>query len=200
MKLGIVGGTFDPIHVAHAYLMEECQQLLGLDQVLVIPNGDPPHKDEGVTCAAHRLAMVELALKDYPLLTVDSRETLREKPSYTVETLRELKVEAGKGVPLYFIVGADSLLTFPTWYQPEAILQLATLVLFDRPGYRQREVEKARRFVEAKGGTVLTLDSLSLEISSTEIRRRIAAGESHRSFLHPRVYDYIHDQGLYGAR
>lgn len=196
MRRGIVGGTFDPIHAAHCYLMEECISLLDLDELLVIPNGDPPHKNNGVTGADHRLAMVRLALAAYPGLAVSDLEISDPNISYTWKTLTKL---AGlyPGDELYFIMGADSLAQFKNWREPEIIIRLAHLVCFDRPGYRAEEVTRSAEWIRLRGGHVTMIDSLDLEISSTDIRHRIAQGLPHRAFLHPDVYDYIHRHGLY---
>lgn len=196
MKIGIVGGTFDPIHVAHAYLMEECHHILGLDRLLVIPNGDPPHKDTPVTMARHRLAMVKLALSDYEGLEVSNMETDDPMISYTYRTLEKLK-KAHPEDDLFFIMGGDSLIGFHAWRRPDVIIKLASLVCFDRPKYRSNEVTMAALAIREQGGNVILVDSLDLEISSTDIRQRIANGISHRSFLHPAVYEYIHCHGLY---
>lgn len=196
MRRGIVGGTFDPIHAAHCYLMEECSNLLDLDEVLVIPNGDPPHKEAGVTGAQHRLAMVKRALKDFPGLTISDIEVVDSEVSYTWRTLTHLS-EIYPDDELFFIMGADSLAQFQSWRHPEVILKLAHLVCFDRPGYRTAEVHQSAEWIRKEGGHVMMIDSLDLEISSTDIRERVARGLPHRAFLHPDVYDYIHHHKLY---
>lgn len=197
MKIGIVGGTFDPIHIAHAYLMEECLQILDLDRLLVIPAGDPPHKEDGVTPGHHRLAMARLALADYPGIIVDDREVASPQVSYTWLTISRLR-EEHPADELYFILGADSLVQFHSWRRPERILAQADLVCFDRPGYRSQEVVQAAQRIREAGGHVILIDSLELEVSSTEIRRRVGEGLAHRSFLHPAVHAYIDREGLYG--
>lgn len=196
MKIGIVGGTFDPIHAAHTYLVEECHHLLQLDKILVIPNGDPPHKGSQVTAAPHRLAMVRLALAGFDGVEVSDLELRGEQPSYTYLTLTKLK-EACPQDELFFILGADSLVQFRLWKNPQVILDLATLVCFDRPSYRTEEVAQAARMIRGSGGQVILIDSLELEISSTNIRERISLGMPHRAFLHPGVYDYIRRHQLY---
>ena len=196
MMTGIVGGTFDPIHVAHSYLMEECVELLGLDRLLVIPNGDPPHKADTVTSGAHRLAMARLALADYPGILVDDLEVTDPRISYTWLTLERLRERYPEDA-FSFIMGADSLVQFQSWRRPERILELADLVCFDRPGYRSAEVASAAAGIRQMGGHVILIDSLEVEISSTEIRRRCALDLPHRSFLHPAVHDYIRDHQLY---
>lgn len=199
MKIGIVGGTFDPIHAAHCYLMEECQWVLGLDRLLVIPNGDPPHKLSTSAKASHRLAMTNLALADYEGLEVCDLEVADPQVSYTFITLTKLKAMHPED-PFYFIMGADSMINFQQWKHTEVIIQLATLVCFDRPTYRAEEVDQAIAMVLAQGGQAIRVNSLELEISSTEIRQRIKQHLPHRAFLHPLVYDYIHANGLYQSK
>lgn len=196
MKLGIVGGTFDPIHAAHCYLMEECRLILNLDRILVIPNGDPPHKDTTAAGAAHRLAMTRLALADYEKVEVSDMEVAEPHTSYTYLTLSKLREKYPLDT-LYFIMGADSMISFEKWKRPDLIVKLATLVCFDRPKYRSTEVNFAAARVREQGGEVILINSLELEISSTDIRSRVSRNLPHRAFLHPRVYDYIHSNGLY---
>lgn len=197
MKIGIVGGTFDPIHIAHMYLVTECKAALGLDHMVIIPNGDPPHKESGVTAAHFRHAMVTLAAAEYPGVEVSDMEVRGNDPSYTFKTLERLKTGRFKADDLYFIIGADSLINFKTWKEPERILPLCTLVCFDRPGYKPSEVEAAAFWVFEHGGRLIRIDSLELEISSTDIRRRFLEGESAQAFLHPAVYRFINDNQLY---
>lgn len=196
MKIGIVGGTFDPIHAAHCYLMEECQQVLGLDRLLVIPNGDPPHKNATAAAATHRLAMTNLALAAYENLEVCDLEVADPQVSYTWRTLTKLKASHPQDT-FYFIMGADSMINFQQWKHPDIIIELAILVCFDRPTYRVKEVDRAVEMVLDQGGQAIRVNSLELEISSTEIRHRIEHNLPHRAFLHPLVYDYIHSNGLY---
>ena len=198
MKLGIVGGTFDPIHVAHCYLMEECRLVLDLDNILVIPNGDPPHKDSTAADAVHRLAMARLATNGYENLVVSDLEAADPEISYTFKTLKKLK-EMYPADTLYFIMGADSMINFQRWQNPELIMKLAVLVCFDRPNYRAEELSAAIELVREQGGQVIWINSLELEISSTDIRNRVERNFPHRAFLHPAVYDYIHSNGLYQA-
>lgn len=196
MKIGIVGGTFNPIHIAHMYLVTECKELLDLDRMLIIPNGDPPHKDNRVTAKEHRYNMVKLASRDFKEVNVSDMEVKSNEPSYTYKTLEMLSVKY-KEDQLYFIIGADSLINFKTWKKPQRILELATLVCFDRPGYKSSEVEAAAAWVKDNGGNLIIIDSLELEISSTDIRNRIKEGKPAQAFLHPKVFKYIMDNGLY---
>ena len=196
MKIGIVGGTFNPVHIAHLYLVTECRTILNLDRMLIIPNGDPPHKDYSVTDKVHRYNMVKLASRDYKDVTVSDMEVKSSDPSYTFKTLEILK-NKHKEDQLYFIIGADSLINFKTWKKPERILELSTLVCFDRPGYKSSEVESAANWIREKGGDLIIIDSLELEISSTDIRNRIKENKPVQAFLHPEVYKYMLNNGLY---
>ncbi len=140
--------------------------------------------------------MAKLALAQYEDLEVSDLETADPKISYTYRTLEKLKA-AHPEDEFYFILGGDSLIGFHSWRKPDLIIALASLVCFDRPNYRAREVAEAAERIQERGGRVIRVDALELEISSTDIRHRVAHGIPHRSFLHPAVYDYIHRHGLY---
>lgn len=200
MKIGILGGTFDPFHIAHAYMAEETLRLLDLDEIIVMPNQDPPHKDISVTPAYHRLKMAELALEGYEKTRVLDFEMKLAGPSYTYKTLELLKEGELKNDEIFFIIGRDSLITFHHWVNPERILQCSTLVCFDRPGYRDSEVKEASEIISSMGGKLILIDSAELEISSTEIRKRFQENTPIRSFLRPDVYRYIMDNGLYTVK
>lgn len=197
MKIGILGGTFDPFHVAHGYMVEETFRLLRLDKIIVMPNGDPPHKDDTITDAEDRYNMTKIALDGYLGVEVSDFEIKSEKPSYTYKTLRAFKEGIYKDDDLYFILGRDSIINFMTWKEPEKILDYCTLVCFDRPGYRDEELKKAVGEIKRLGGKITILDSLDLEISSTEIRKRFLEGNPIRSFLNKDVFNYIVKKGLY---
>ena len=127
MKLGIFGGTFDPIHYGHLLLAEICRQELGLDEVRFVPAGNPPHKSDEVSDGYARADMVGLAVSGYPEFTIDRREIRRAGPSFTVLTLDEMAQE-NPDSELFFLMGADSLHDFPTWREPDRILELSTVV------------------------------------------------------------------------
>ncbi len=182
--LGLFGGTFDPIHWGHLLLAESARDALGLAQLQFVPARVPPHKqDRGITPTTHRLAMLELAIAGNPGFGLCRWELDQSGPSYTVDTLRHMTAE-GWG-PIYLLIGGDSLAQLPTWREPEVIRQLATLVVFDRPGW-QPDVDG-----------VLTLALPQIDVSSTAVRERLKTGRTIRYWVPETVRQYIGDQGLY---
>lgn len=202
MRWGILGGTFDPIHMGHLLLAEEGREILALDKVLFVPAGQPWLKaGQPLTAAVHRLRMVELATADNPHFEVLRWEVERPGPSYTGDTLERLRSESGADVDLHFILGLDALADFPLWKDPERILQLANLAIVPRPGYRESDWDsivagiKSRYPGYADRITMLALESVA--ISATELRRRVAVGQSIRYRTPAAVGEYIEEHGLY---
>lgn len=196
-RLGVFGGTFDPIHVGHLFIAEEARTRLDLDQVLFIPTGEPPHRaDEPEASAPDRLAMVRLAITGNPRFEASALEVEREGPSYTVDTLRVLK-EQRPGVELFFIVGMDSLSDLPKWHDPAGIVELACLVAVERGGHEEADTRAIEAAIPAAKGRVVVLRSPELEISATELRLRIAQGRSIRYLVPDPVIAYIEAHGLY---
>src|SRR4051794_8400977 len=195
--LGVFGGTFDPIHQAHLAVAESARDALGLERVLFIPAGQPPHKRQAkVTPAADRLAMVEAAIADNRAFAVSTIELDRPGPSYTVDTLEALAPEATGGLAL--IVSAEAWADFPTWHRPERIVELATIVVAPRDGYAEPDPAVfSRRFPAASAPAIVLLDGPRMRLSASEIRRRAAAGRSLRYLVPDAVAAYIGDHGLY---
>lgn len=198
MKLGIFGGTFDPIHLGHLLLADQCRDACDLDEVWFVPAASPPHKDDSkITPANHRAEMVELATAGCPDLNVSRIELNREGPSYTVDTLQEI-AEAEPERELFLIIGADSLTDLVTWREPEKIASLATIVAVNRG----REVlpdqpALVERLGEFIAGRIQNVAIPPVDISSTEIRARVSAGQSIR-FMTPRAVEVlIRQSGLY---
>jgi nicotinate-nucleotide adenylyltransferase len=187
-RVGLLGGTFDPPHVGHLVVAEVARVSLGLDEVRLLVAGRPWMKDT-VTPARHRVAMAELAVADDDALVVDDRETRRDGPTYTADTLAELHAEE-PGTAWWFLLGADAAAQLPAWHRAPDALRLATFVAVTRPGYR----------LEASHGLlsdVVRLEVPLVDVSSTELRRRVAAGEAVSHLVPPRVERYIREQGLY---
>lgn len=202
MRYGILGGTFDPIHLGHLLLAEECREILALDKVLFVPAGQPWLKaGQPLTDAVHRLRMVELATADHPHFEVLRWEVARPGPSYTVDTLERLRMESGADAELHFILGLDALADFPRWKNPELILKLANLAVMPRPGYRESDGDsivaeiKSRYPAYADRITMLAVESVA--ISATDLRRRVAVGQSIRYRTPASVGEYIGEKGLY---
>ncbi|HEY6627507.1 MAG TPA: nicotinate-nucleotide adenylyltransferase [Acidimicrobiia bacterium] len=187
MHTGILGGTFDPIHLAHLHAGETALYQAGLDRVLFMPAGEPWQKsDRALTGAAHRLEMIRLAIADIDGFEVDDREIEREGPTYTIDTLLSFP----ESERLSLILGADAALGLPTWQRWEEVLDRASLLVVPRPGTDAREVQAI--LPEA-----VFLDMAVLEISGTEIREMAAIGEPFRFLVPLAVYDYIESVGLY---
>ena len=201
MRLGLLGGTFDPIHYGHLLLAAECRQSLALDKVLFIPAGQPWLKaGQPLTPGCHRRRMVELAIDDHPKFALWDGELRRPGPTYTVDTLTQLQSE-WQTADFYFILGIDALESFPRWKDPESILQLVQLAVAARPGYPDMtgnaiiQKLKSRYPEHADRITLMTLPGV--EISATEIRRRAAAGRSFRYHTPEPVAQYILENGIY---
>jgi len=198
MRVGILGGTFDPVHLGHLIVAEEARVRLELDRVIFIPTGHPWLKQhQPVASGADRLRMVELAIVSNSAFQVSSNELDRSGPTYTVETLQELTKELGSDAVLHFIMGMDTLEQFARWKEPEKLLNLCRLAIVNRPGHQGVDVnDLVKRYPQA--GTRLTLLSVPrIEISSTEIRQRVAEGISIRYLVPDAVEGYIGQYKLY---
>ncbi len=197
MRIGLLGGTFDPVHYGHLFLAEECRTRLHLDQVILIPAGSPPHKQRTSFIAAeHRLAMVKLAIASNPSFACSDMEIRRGGISYTVDTLRALR-EQRPGAEMYYLTGIDTVAEIGTWKCPDEVLRLATFVAVTRPGYDPALLDE--RLPPEYLARVQRLDTIHLDISSTEIRHRVAEGAAIRYLLPDAVAEYISTHSLYGA-
>jgi nicotinate-nucleotide adenylyltransferase len=205
-RVGILGGTFDPIHYGHLAIAEEAAEALGLELILFVPAALPPHKlDEDVTPAEERAAMVELAIAGNPRFRLCRIELDRDGSSYTADTLQELADEAARqrvARELFFILSADVLAEFRTWHEPERVIALATLAVVPRPGspapdpgWARAQLPTAPRAAAAP--RIECVDTVRLATSSTEIRARAASGRSIRYLVPPRVEAYIREHRLY---
>lgn len=199
-RIGILGGTFDPVHYAHLAIAEEAYYALSLARVLFVPAGQPPHKpEEYITPVQQRLAMLQLALATNAHFALSLVDIQRTGPTYTVDTLKLLRQELGAQAKLYFIIGADSLKDLPDWHEPAGILAQATIVALRRPGYvevsGQREQLIAR--LPALKQRLITLEGPRLAISSTDLRQRVAEGRPTKYQMPEAVEEYILQQGLY---
>ena len=198
MRLGILGGTFDPIHWGHLLLAERCREACCLDEFWFLPAGSPPHKQQtGITSGKTRTEMVELATAGCPEFSVNTMEFDREGPSYTYQTLQIL-IDEDPRRELFFLIGADMLRDFPTWREPEKVLELATVVAVNRGGSPPPEIDPVvEQCGEWARSRVMIVEMPAIDLSSSEIRARVARGQSIR-FMTPRsVEQYIHEHGLY---
>ena len=212
--IGVLGGTFDPVHFGHLRLAQEIGELLRLTEVRFIPSGTPPHRAAPQVTAQQRLEMVRLAVADNPLFSVDDREIRRSGPGYTVETLTALRREAGNTRPLCVLLGADAFLELATWHRWHELFGLAHLVVAHRPGFPPeswpaRMPQPLAREYEARllkqplavhlspAGGVATQAIAALDISATLIRESLARGASPRYLLPDPVLEYIQANRLY---
>jgi len=198
MRLGIFGGTFDPVHYGHLLLAETCREQLKLDQVRIVPAATPPHKlDHQISDGHARADMLSLAVSGYPEFVIDRRELKRKGPSFTVDTLTEYAAEF-PGAELFFLVGADSLRDLLTWREPERISKLATVVACNRTGLPALRDEQIVKWVGPEiAARILTVQMPGTDISATSLRERIQSGRSLR-FLTPRAVEtFVIEHGLY---
>ena len=195
-RIGVFGGTFDPVHIGHLIVAGDLRYALGLDRLLFVPAGRPPHKPADLVSAdGDRLAMLRLALADDPAAEISTVDLERPGPSYTVDLLRILR-DRLPGGRLVFLMGEDSLRDLPTWRQPEEIARLAELVVATRPGV-EFDLEAIIARVPAVHGRVSVVETVQLSISSSDIRRRVRFGAPIRYQVPGSVEDYIAEHGLY---
>ncbi len=221
-RLGIFGGTFNPIHVGHLIAAENVRDRLGLDMVLFIPANIPPHKSVDVAPSKDRLEMVRLATKDNPLFGISDIELRRDEKSYTIDTLWEIKSQTD--AELFFIIGSEAFMQIHTWRAPEQIFTMTNFIVMERPGRivgagdfedYLRELETRLPFVIYRGCekldeiSIFTLESekmeskiyltpvIHIDISSTMIRKYIREGKSIKYLVPKEVESYIKEKGLY---
>lgn len=199
MRLGVFGGTFDPIHLGHLILAEEAWYQLSLDQVLLAPAADPPHKrEQSKSPAEQRVCMVELAIADNPHLALSRVDVDRPGPHYTLDMMRLLRGQYGPAAEWFFLMGLDSLANLPGWHQPQALLQTCTPVAFSRPDV-DFDWDTLEAALPGARERVILLPMPLLEISGSDLRGRARTGRSLRYQVLPQVEQYIREQGLYGA-
>lgn len=210
--IGVLGGTFDPIHNGHLRVAWEAYERLGLREVRLIPCHLPPHRDTPSSSPHHRLTMVRLACAGVPGLVVDDWEIRRNSPSYSVDTLTHLRQQLGEQARLVFLMGMDAFRQFSTWHQWQRILELAHLWVARRPGAATPAVTSIEgQLLQERGctpeallarpaGAICLYDSTVLDISATALREQIAQGISPRFLLPDSVRDYIEHHNLYRQR
>lgn len=200
MRLGIFGGSFDPVHLAHLIVAEQCREQARLDRVLFVPAARPPHKpDRVLTPFHHRVEMLTLAISGHPAFAIDELEKDRPGPSYTVDTL-ELLRQRDASAELWLILGADSLVDLPRWYRPQRILELAGLLVVGRPGSPPLAVEPLRMELGLTAEALLRIEMIAaplIDIASRDLRKRIAEGRSVRYLMPRAVEAYVEEKRLY---
>lgn len=212
MRVGILGGTFDPVHLGHLRLAEEAGDALHLEKVYLVPAASPPHKErKSVAPFHHRLAMTQLGAKESPLLEAMDLEGRRGGLSYSIETLREFHRTFGPGLELFFILGVDAFLEIRTWKEHERLFDYARFVVVSRPGFPAQAVEPFLSGLGAgpekrgageipavsSGNGLISMEATLMDISSSRIREKVACGESIRFLVPESVREYIIEKGLY---
>jgi len=209
--IGVLGGTFDPIHHGHLRLALEMSEQLGLEKVHLIVSANPPHRQMPQTPAEMRFEMVKLAIENEKNLIADDREIKRNRPSYTVETLLEMREEMGKELPICLILGMDAFLGLLTWFKWEKLLELAHLIITQRPEINQTFSEPLQKLLEKhqiydinkikekSAGYILFEAVPMLNISATQIRQCFIKKQNPRYLLPESVLKFISQQGLYNA-
>ena len=198
MRVGVLGGTFDPVHLGHLVIAQEAQIKLALDKVVFVPAGQPWLK-EGTEIGpmAYRLEMLRLALQSDESFRVDTQELDRSGPSYTVDTISQMKGRLEAGTELYFIIGLDALEELNRWKDPERLAELCYFAAMKRPDHTKLDLQKLEKSISGISERVCFVDNLQVDISSSDIRRRIRE-RLPISYLVPKeVEAYIREKGLY---
>ncbi len=196
MKIGVLGGTFDPPHCGHLKIAEVAMEKLGLARVIFAPAGNPPHKQgQKISEVKHRLEMVRLAIADDPRFVLSRADAERERLSYTVNLVRRLRREF-PNAEFYFIMGLDSLASILTWHQPAELIRLCKLAVLSRPGV-VCDLGELESKLPGLRERVEYVDSIAIDISATEIQRRVRAEESIAGLVPDAVARYVEREGLY---
>lgn len=201
----LFGGTFDPVHLGHVHAAEAVCRALGLDQIRLVLSARPSHRGATGASLEDRWAMLCLACEGHPRLMPDDREIRRPRPSYTVETLEEIRHDS-PGEPIAWVIGSDAFALLPSWYRWREVLRLSNLVVLDRPGHplaltpQMAELMAAHRVSSLDGrqeGGILLLDDVMVEVAAEDVRAALAAGRSVAHLLPESVAHYIRQHGLY---
>ena len=201
MNIGVLGGTFDPIHLGHLAIAEEVRARLDLAEIIFIPTGLPWLRASSPSAAAeHRVQMVRLAIANKPYFKLSTLEIERAGPSYSVDTIAELQEQLGDKDKLFFILGYDSLATLPQWREPAQLIKMCRLVAVPRPGYSAPDLKKLEAKIPALSQRVILLEKPEIDISAREIRNRVAHGLSVRRLVPEPVDRYIKQHRLYMAQ
>jgi len=200
MNIGVLGGTFDPIHMGHLIIAEEVRARLDLAEVLFVPAGQPWLKlnnANAISPPQHRVEMVRLAIADEPAFKLSTMEIDRPGPSYTVDTMAELRNQIGADDKLFFILGWDNLNQLPRWHQPSRLVKLCRLVPLRRVGVASPDLDSLEAAIPGLAKSLVMLDTPQIEISASEIRARVARGLSIHQLVPEPVERYIIEHGLY---
>lgn len=199
-SIGVFGGSFNPVHLGHLIMAQDAREIFGLAKVLFVPCNRPPHKDaRGLAAAAHRLAMLAKAVAGKAGFEICELEIQRGGISYSIDTARDLR-KIYRRQELFFIIGSDTLLELHLWKEINALLRLGRFVIFSRPGFDPRPAGRIKLPAAARKNLLKNLVARhAADISSSDIRRRLAAGLSIRYLVPPAVESYIRAHHLYGS-
>ncbi len=209
-RIGVLGGTFDPVHIGHLRGALEVAELMGLDELRLTPSARPPHREAPQVSAVDRLAMVECAVAGVVPLVVDDRELQRDKPSYTIDTLELMRAELAAEDRLFLLLGWDAFCGLPTWHRWEELLQHCHILVLQRPDADSEPPDALRNLLAARsvsdplalqgpGGQITFVWQTPLAVSATQIRNLLASGKSVRFLVPDAVLAYIDAHGLYRA-
>lgn len=200
MKIGLMGGSFDPIHNGHLVLAEQVRTRFQMDKIIFIPSGNPPHK-EAVASKDHRYNMAALAIEDNAFFELSRIELDHEDKTYTINTVRRLKDEYGDETEVFFITGADAIIDLPTWKEFDTLLGMCKFIGSTRPGIENVELrEKIDSLVKNHKADITVTEVPALAISSTDIRRRVKYNLSIKYLLPAKTEAYIYKHNLYSDR
>ena len=200
MNIGVLGGTFDPVHKGHIIVAEKASERLNLVQIIIVPAGQPQLRgDDPVLPAKHRLNMLKLAIADKPRFKLSTMEIERPGPSYTVDTIAELRNQVDAEDELFFILGWDNLARFPEWREPTRLIQMCYLVAAPRPGYQRPDLKAMEKSIPGIRKRVMLMDEPLLDISASGIQDRVARGLSVYHLVPATVNRYIKQHKLYFA-
>ena len=209
-RVGILGGTFDPVHIGHLRSALEVAELMALDELRLLPNARPPHRDTPQVSAQDRLAMVRRAVEGADRLSVDARELARDKPSYTIDTLESIRAELGADDQLFLVLGWDAFCGLPGWHRWEELLQHCHILVLQRPDADVEPPDALRNLLAARSesdpttlpgpaGHISFVWQTPLAVSATQIRQLLASGKSARFLVPDAVLAYIDAHALYRA-
>jgi len=198
VNLAVLGGTFDPIHKGHLMVAEEVRRRLAPAEVVFVPAGQPWLKaDRRISRVEDRVEMVRRAIQGNPHYSLSTAETERQGPTYTVDTIRELRSQVSAQDELYFIIGWDNLLDLPRWREPAELISLCKLVAVPRIGFRVPDAATLEKLIPGLSGRVILLDKPEIDISASVIRERVRRGLPINELVPPSVAEYIAERGLY---
>ena len=198
MKIGVLGGTFDPIHNGHLLVAEEVRSRLNLEEVLFVPAGEPWLKaGTPISDAKHRVQMVRLAIANTPCFKLSTMEIERPGPSYTVDTIAELRDQLDRGDELFFVLGWGNLIQLPQWHEPARLIEMCYLVAVPRPGSPHPDLKPLEPLIPGLSRKVIFLDKPEIDISASVIRDRVAQGLPIRHLVPEPIDKYIREHRLY---